>query len=298
MITQLAAMALIIALGWYMGYKKTIGEQTTAELSNFLMRYVVPVVMVLTLDRPYVHEEAMRMLAAAVITIGAKLLMIAGTKLLFKKEQTAERYAIIFYNAVFMGIPLIQGLFGTEALIYIVPTIIISNILTWTYGVRMLSGTKAPLQWKDLRKNPAIIGGVVGMVFFLTPLELPPFVRYAAELVSGLNTPLGMFLIGIFLAREPITRVLQNRAALKVALVPVLLVPVLLALLLLPLPLSSDLKLIQMIMHATPAAVNLAIFSELLGKDANYGAQLVSVSTLLMVVTMPLIQLLGSRLFL
>lgn len=297
MITQLAAMALFIALGWYMGYKKTIGEQTTAELSNCLMRYVVPVVMVLTLDRPYVHEEAMRMLAAAVITIGAKLLMIAGTKLLFKKEQTAERYAIIFYNAVFMGIPLIQGIFGVEGLIYIVPTVIISNVVTWTYGFRLLSDAKEPMHWKDLLTNPALIGGVVGLLFFLTPLALPQFARTGFEWIAGLNTPLGMLLMGVFLAREPLRLVFQNRMAIKVAAVRLLLVPLILAVLLWPLPLPSELKLIQTIMHATPSAVNLAIFSKMVGRDANYAAQLVSVSTLLMLFTMPLIQWIGGYLF-
>lgn len=297
MFSQLLSMAVLIGIGWYLGHTKKISDTTTKELSNILMRFVVPMVMILTLDRPFVRDEAVLMLAASVITIVGKVLSIAVANVFFKRSEIVEKYGVIFYNSVFMGIPLIQGLFGIESLIYIVPTVVISNIFTWTYGRRMMSGSDEKLGWKGIATNPSIIGAVVGLLFFLTPLTLPGFLRNAMEWFGNINTPLGMLLIGVFLASEPITLLFRNRMGLKVSVLRLLVVPVILALMLLPLPVSAELKVVQVIINATPVAVHAAVFSQLMGRDANYAAQIVCLSTLLMLVTMPLIQYFAQMLY-
>ena len=97
-----------------------------------------------------------------------------------------------------------------------------------------------------------------------------------------MNTPLGMIILGTYIAKEDIKKVFTSKNSYLVSLVRLILVPLicLFALKFIWVPVE-ELRMLLLICASAPCGATLAMFSQMCGKDYSYGAQIVSLSTLL-----------------
>ena len=108
-----------------------------------------------------------------------------------------DRVGTAFTNCGFVGIPLIRGVFGDEGVFYLMGYLIIFNLLIWTYGYHQLSGT---INLKKIITNPNIIAVCIGLVIFCLPVTLPEFIAKPVSMIGDLNTATSMILLGILFA--------------------------------------------------------------------------------------------------
>ena len=174
-----------------------------------------------------------------------------------------------------------QNLLGVEYVFYMSAFLVAFGLMSWTYGLYLISG-KADISAKKLLSNPAILAAIFGMMIFVLQIELPGILTSTLSTIGNMNTPLGMIILGTYIAKEDIKKVFTSKRSYLVSLVRLLLVPLicLIVLRFIWVPLE-ELRMLLLICASAPCGATLAMFSQMCGKDYSYGAQIVSLSTLI-----------------
>jgi predicted permease len=147
-------------------------------------------------------------------------------------------------------------------------------------------------QRKNLGKallNPGTIGFAAGFILFALNLKLPRPIGETLSLFSDINSPLAMIVIGAQIADADILKLFRQRELYAAGAIKLVVLPVILLFALLPLKLPPLIYCTLVILAATPTAAITAMFAKQFNRDAQTAARLVSLTTLLSVVTLPVI---------
>ena len=136
--------------------------------------------------------------------------------------------------------------------------------------------------------NPALLATVCGFLLFCSPVKLPELVFRAVDFLGDLNTPLAMLSLGCFLAQIDLRECFTDQEIWKVSAVRLLLIPAIAIVLLLFIPLDHMSKIILLTGTAAPCALASAMFGQIYGTDYLFSTRVISLSTLLSVITLPL----------
>ena len=139
-------------------------------------------------------------------------------------NKAVEQVALIYSNCGFIGIPLVQGIFGSEGVFYMSAFVAVSNFLIWTHAVIIMSG-KTDINSIILSlKSPTIIA-ILRMTFFIMQWRLPKFIMEPLEMFSSVNTPLAMIVAGINIAKENIIKSLKHKRLYFICLLRLIIIP-------------------------------------------------------------------------
>lgn len=204
-------------------------------------------------------------------------------------RQPVEEFAASFSNAGFMGIPLISMALGSSAVLYIAPFTALLNILQWTYGQNLLLGRRTG-SVKSVLLNPLVLALAGGLLLYALPMQLPDALQKAVSSVAACNAPIAMIILGYYLAEAPLKQIFTSGAAWRVSAMRLLLIPIISALMIVRLPLiGAEMKQALVIAASAPVGINVAIYAELLGKNYKKAVILICQSTILCLITMPLV---------
>ena len=207
---------------------------------------------------------------------------------MFPGGQGVEQFGVAFCNAGFIGIPLVSQLLGEGCLFYLTIYLTVMPLFVWTVGLKLITGDAAGIRWRKIFGNPAMIAFLIGFALFLLPVPIPAALGQTLSFLSACNTPLGMIVLGVFLAQCPIREIFANRKSYAVSFGRLIVAPLASLALLSLLPASlTEMKLTIYIAGCTPVGVLLAMLSQKVGKDYRYGATLVCLSTLLSLFSLP-----------
>ena len=154
-LNQIIKMFLMMAVGYQLYRKKTINDDTTARLSNILLMVATPCTIVTSFNQEYSAEKLQGLMFAFLLSLAVYAANILIAQLLFKPEERVEKFSLVFSNAGFLGIPLVTGLLGIEAVFYLAPFIVCFYLYAWTYGVVVMSGKKKHHDQKNRDEAPA-----------------------------------------------------------------------------------------------------------------------------------------------
>ena len=193
-----------------------------------------------------------------------------------------------FNNIGFMGFPVIAAAYGNGALIYAVPFSIMFNILCYTWGIQTLCGGGEKGNWKRII-NIGTISGIISIVLFFMQIPVPKMICSLSAGLSNLTGPLSMLVIGISIAAMELKDLFTDVKLLKFALIKLLAVPVAAMLLVCQVIDNRLICKVFLVMMATPAASMCAMLSQQYGGDYELAAKGVALTTILSVVTMPIV---------
>lgn len=193
-----------------------------------------------------------------------------------------------FNNIGFMGFPVIAAAYGNGALIYAVPFSIMFNILCYTWGIQTLCGGGERGNWKRII-NIGTISGIISIVLFFMQIPVPKMICSLSAGLSNLTGPLSMLVIGISIAAMELKDLFTDVKLLKFALIKLLAVPVAAMLLVCQVIDNRLICEVFLVMMATPAASMCAMLSQQYGGDYELAAKGVALTTILSVVTMPIV---------
>lgn len=290
LLTTILSFFVVAFVGWYFGKERVLSKRTTEELSTILIKYVMPITIFKSFVRPFDFNEFKILIFIFALSICILFMHIFMAKILFGDENPIDSYATIFNNKGFIGIPLVTAVFGVEAVFFVTPTIVMSNIFVWTYGANLLGVNKKGITLKKVIFNPSTMAFLAGMFLYILRIDLPLFVDNAVNLITNINTPLSMLLLGYFLCSESVKNIFTNFNAWKTSFVRLILLPIIVVLLVKFIPIGSvQFKMVMAVAWACPVAMNLSMQTSMAGKDTYYSAQITSLSTILSVITMPVI---------
>ena len=205
-----------------------------------------------------------------------------------KSDIGVYKMMTTFNNIGFMGFPVIAAAYGNGALIYAVPFSIMFNILCYTWGIQTLCGGGEKGNWKRII-NIGTISGIISIVLFFMQIPVPKMICSLSAGLSNLTGPLSMLVIGISIAAMELKDLFTDVKLLKFAFIKLLVVPVAAMLLVCRVIDNQLICEVFLVMMATPAASMCAMLSQQYGGDYELAAKGVALTTILSVVTMPIV---------
>ena len=289
LLRQIAIMALLAAVGVYLSRKGFLSPQGTKDLGAILLRVIIPCVIVKSYITEFSRERLLELALSAGLALIGFILAMVISYLVFGKRRRLENFAASFCNAGFIGIPLAQAIIGEEGVFYIAASVALLNLFQWTYGVYIMADRKDAISAKTIAKNPVVIAIVIGVVLFVSQIPVPGIVTSTLGYIAGMNTPIAMILMGTYLAKLPLKKLLDKRAY-GCVLFRLVITPAVILLVFWVLPVSNaDIALAAFLAAATPVGVNICVFAQQYDCDYEFSVVTVCLSTLLSVITVPLL---------
>ena len=288
--SQVGTMFLMMAAGFGLVKAGKLTPEAVPQMTNLLLTVVLPCMLVdsLQIERTQALLDVMgyAFLLLAVLYVLYCLL----TAPLFRRQPPATgkalRFGVLYGNVGFMGLPLIQMVLGEQAMVYGVINLIVFNLFNWSQGVVLMGGRKQ-ISLKQAVLNPGILGIIAAMLLFFCGITLPSMVGNAVNFLGSMNTPLAMVIIGAQMAQADWQAIFRNRSILLACLLKLVAMPLLTALVLYPLQPEPDLYCTLVLLAGVPTASITAMFAQRYGQDVATSAQLVTLTTLLSILTLP-----------
>ena len=287
-------------------------------LSNLVLYIAQPALIFNSYLREYDSKIFVNMLYVLGLSVVAHVIFTVIAMLCYKKTPDGVRrmlrFATIFSNAAFMGMPLIKEVIGVEALIYASIYNITFNAFLWTLGVYICTANrdvdgdgvddgehlrkKSGISYKKALLHPTMLAAFFGLVFFFLPIHtyVPKLITDGLGMLESLVAPLSMIVLGLRLAEIDLSGFFKEKSlyvflALRHLLLPTAVFAVM-RLLSLAVEIHPDVMMSVLIMASAPAATSATMFAEKYDCDAAYVSKVVAISTILSIATMPLISLL------
>ncbi len=291
-------------------------------ISNLVLYIAQPALVFLAYLKEFSYDVLINSLVVLLLSVVAHLIFLLAL-LFFKKANEDRRrmlrFATIFSNAAFMGIPLITEVLGPEYTIYASIYNITFNMFLWTLGVHICTdnntlddGTVLTSQAsiKKALLHPVTLAAALGLVFFVLPIHtyVPEIITKSLTMISNLVAPLSMLVLGLRIAEIIPERGAKEEKKLSVGtpkffadpnlyiflglrhlVLPAITFVALFGLLCIGLPITRECFQVVIIMASAPAASSATMFAEKYDCDAAYVSKLVALSTILSIATMPLL---------
>lgn len=295
--TQVVVIFLLMLLGVVIRKLGFLHSQSINDLTNIILYFLSPIVIIKAFEQPFSRARFNQLLVLVVAVFLTYFVSILLASLLFRRvrDQNIRRIAIYgstYSNNGFMGIPLAQGLFGSIGVFYAVASMIGFNVMSWTQGIGIFQDRtqrRFGEQFKKIILNPNIIAIIVGLIMFVTSYHLPKLLSSFIDYTSPAFTPIAMIVIGCNLANLSLKDVKLPGSLWVSLVVRDLVFPILGALILLAMGVSGVPMVTTVILSACPVAGLVVLFTLQAGGDAKPATILMSISTILSLVTIPIV---------
>ncbi|MFL2065906.1 AEC family transporter [Marinilactibacillus psychrotolerans] len=289
MLEQLAIMFFVAIFGFLLVRLKVLDMYGSQQIANMTTRFVIPIVLMMSFQQEY-NSKHLSLLTFALV--GSFLIMITRilmVSFLLKSGTKIDRFAVVFSNTALVGIPIVLPLLGYEGIFYLSMYIVASGIFQFTYGIWLLSEGKQTVTLRQALANPATIGAFAGLVLYLLRINLPSVIYNGFDKIADISSPLGMILLGGYLARTNLKDIFLVKKNYWTVLVRLILTPLVGLIMIWLLPIQNEsVLLVLSIANCTPTAVNTAMFSQIYGGDYEYGARLIVLASILAMISMPI----------
>lgn len=308
-IQSVISIILMIALGYILKGQGWFDEKFGGSISSLITKVALPASIFVSVLKNLTKDTLFQLSGSLIYPVGGVVISYIIAYLLVKilKIRPGRRgifmNAVVNANTIFIGLPLNIALFGEKALPYFLVYYVTNTVSTWAFGVFLISNddptkvkgeNKAKLNWKKLLPPP-LLGFIVAIVFLLVGIPVPTFINSTLTYVGNIVTPLSLIYIGIVLYDAGLKSIRFDRDTVVALLGRFILAPaVLIGLLVVGqnvfgANLDSLLQQTLVVQSATPMLAVLPILANEAHGDVKYATNLVTTSTLLFVIVVPIL---------
>lgn len=304
-ITSIIPIIAIIVLGYILQVKGWFGDAFGPNLSRLIMNVALPASIFVSVMKYLTLDKLISLSGGLLYTFVAFILgyIVAYIAVMVFKVRPGRRGTMIntFVNAntIFIGLPLNVALFGDQALPYFLIYYITNTISTWTLGVYLMTSDSksgqsketSKFDWKKLLPAP-LVGFLVALLFLILRISIPDFATNTLTYVGNIVTPLSLIYIGIVLAKAGLNTITFDKDTIVTLVGRFILAPLIMLLVLkffAPNMETVEFKTF-MIQSATPALAVLPILANQGKGDVEFSTNVVTLSTVLFIVVIPILQ--------
>lgn len=290
---QVLVLFILIGAGFACGKTGLLHEKAVKCLADLVLYLAFPCVIIQSFMREYDPQMLRGLLLAGLIS----LLVHVGSALLawlvFRDKDESRRrvlrFATVFSNAGYMALPLQQALLGEEGVFYGAAYVAVFNLVLWSYGMVSMSGDSKALSAKKLLLNPGVIGIAAGLVVFIFSIPVPEVIAAPIGHLASLNTPVPMIIIGFYLSQTNLHAALKDGRSYVAIALRLVAIPALAIGSMVLCGVRGTVLISCAVAVSAPVAAAATMFAAKYDQNTLLSANLVSVSTLFSVATMPLL---------
>lgn len=290
---QTMIMLMLVCIGIFCSKIGLIDYNTNKKLSNLGLLIVGPALIFECFQREFDATLLKGLLSMFLLAFFSFVVVIILSNLIFQKNDrtdcTIERFASIYSNCGFFGLPLAQGLFGSEGIFYMTAFMSVFNVFVWTHGVVLMTGKRDKNAVKSLIKSPVLWATFVGIFCFLVQIQLPDVINETLTYVGNMNTPLAMIVAGVTISKINLKETLKIPKVYLLCVIKLLVYPILMMFLFRSLPIDETVILTAITAVACPTGAIVTMFSLRFEKDAVYASGLFGITTILSAITIPVV---------
>jgi len=294
---------VMIALGYLLASWGWFSEDSTKLVARLVTQIALPAYMIATITKDFTAQKLLATLPGLrfpVLNMAILFGLSFGVmRALNIKKAHRGLFSSMFLNSntVFIGLPVNEALFGNSALPYVLVYYMANTTIFWTLGVYLIqrdgvSAAKFNLK-QTLSKifSPPLLGFMIGVVLVLLKIQLPDFLMADFSYIGGMTVPLSMIFIGISMANAGLRSMRFDRDSIGILLGRFIFAPVLMTLMLIPMSMPVEMKQVFILQSAMPVMTNAPVVSKLYGADADYAAVMVTETTLLSLIVIPILMM-------
>lgn len=296
---QIIQLFLMIFMGFLIVKAKLLNSEDSKILSIIVLYLIIPCVIINAFQVDYTPQTVKGLLIALAGSVMTQVILLIVVSILGRVFHLNEvEVASIYYsNSGNLIVPIVMFILGKEWVLYGCVFMSVQLVFIWTHCKKIIS-RESTYDWRKIVLNINMISIAIGIVLFLTRIHLPEDINSTLSAVGGMIGPASMIVTGMLFARMDFKQIFASKRVYFVTFLRLIVVPTI-ALVLIKFSylasLSSNgpkIMLIVFLAIITPSASTVTQMCQVYGNDSQYASAINVVTTLLAIITMPLMVML------
>ena len=296
---QIIQLFLMIFMGFLIVKAKLLNSEDSKVLSIIVLYLIIPCVIINAFQVDYTSQTVKGRLIALAGSVMTQVILLIVVSILGKVLHLNEvEVASIYYsNSGNLIVPIVTFILGKEWVLYGCVFMSVQLVFIWTHCKKIIS-RESSYDWRKIVLNINMISIAIGIVLFLTRIHLPENINSTLSAVGSMIGPASMIVTGMLFAGMDFKQIFASKRVYFVTFLRLIIVPAI-ALVLIKFShlasLSSNgpkIMLIVFLAIITPSASTVTQMCQVYGNDSQYASAINVVTTLLAIITMPLMVML------
>ena len=296
---QIAELFIMIFMGFAIVKAGIVKDEESKVLSKIVLYLVIPCVIVNAFQVDYTAQTVKGLMIAFVASVILQIILLIIVAVMGKVLSLNEvEVASVYYsNSGNLIVPIVTFILGKEWVLYGCVFMSVQLVFLWTHCKKIISRERS-YDWKKIVLNINMISIAVGVVLFFTRIRLPEVIDNTIGAVGNMIGPASMIVTGMLFAGMDFKQIFASKRVYFVTFLRLIVVPAI-ALVLIKFSylasLSSNgpkIMLIVFLAIITPSASTVTQMCQVYGNDSQYASAINVVTTLLAIITMPLMVML------
>lgn len=292
MVRLQTVLLIYLLVGVYVRKRGIVSAEARPFFGELLVRVCMPFMVFNAFNTDLTPEK---LLAGSKALLFSFIAMTASwlAGVVFHRKAAPDRrkvmrYGTLISNAGFAGLPQAYQAYGAQGLFFGSIFLIPQYIFMWSAGISLFFDCDVKTKIKNVLLHPGMIAIFLGALRMLLQIPLPVEVDRAIQSVGDCTTPLSMITIGMIIADVPLKTAIE-RDVLRLCAVRLVLLPGVLLLTMKLLRIDSILTGTLVMLLAMPVGATTPVLSQKYGADHVFASKSVLVSTVLSLITVPLL---------
>lgn len=296
--TTMCSLIIIVIAGFISHKRGIINEEFERKLSGFVIKVTCPALLISSTmgDKMPDREHIPMLLLVSLLTyvILIPLAYIQPVLMRVKRDlRGMYSFMLTYSNVGFIGYPVVASIFGSDAVFYACILNVFNTITVFIWGVMFISGENLKNGFRfRLFVSPAMIATYISVIIVILNLHTPKAIAMPLSILGNMTVPSSLIVIGAALAEIPTRKMVGTPHIFIMCFLKLLVLPLLLYYAMIMVGIDTRISSINMILIAMPVASFGTMFCMQMGKDETTMSQGTFWTTLLSVVSIPLLAML------
>lgn len=292
-INQMLVLFIVMVIGYIANKKDILDENVNKKISSLLLNIAAPALILSSVVNQNKEGEPKLVLSVTIIAIILYIILpfigifLARLLKVPKEDENLYQFMTIFANIGYMGFPVIESIYGTEAVFFVAIINLVFNVFCYSYGIYLISeSNKLSFDFKILI-NPGIILSIIAIIIYIFNFQVPTIIKETSSMVGDITTPLAMMLIGSSLAQVPIKEVFLEKRLYPYTFIKQIIIPMIFFLILKHFITNKLILGIIIIISAMPVGSIAIMFCNEYEGNIKLASKTIFITTLFSVITIP-----------
>ena len=296
--TTMCSLIIIVIAGFISHKRGIINEEFERKLSGFVIKVTCPALLISSTmgDKMPDREHIPMLLLVSLLTyvILIPLAYIQPVLMRVKRDlRGMYSFMLTYSNVGFIGYPVVASIFGSDAVFYACILNVFNTITVFIWGVMFISGENLKDGFRfRLFVSPAMIATYISVIIVVLNLHTPKAIAMPLSILGNMTVPSSLIVIGAALAEIPTRKMVGTPHIFIMCFLKLLVLPLLVYYAMIMIGIDTRISSINMILIAMPVASFGTMFCMQMGKDETTMSQGTFWTTLLSVVSIPLLAML------
>jgi malate permease and related proteins len=300
-VTRMLMILATVMVGFAAARRNLWNGDLDRKLSVFIMNVSMPALILASVcggDLAFEDSELLSLALVAAVSYALLLSMAYLVPHIWRVNASRRgllRFMLAFGNVSFIGYPVCDAVFGPKAVFCASVLNIPFNLLVFTIGVSFINGGKTRQTFAPrLILSPCVVASLAAVAVAVLRLPVPAPAGEWLHLLGDMTIPCALLIIGSSLSHIPARDMLGNRFVLGVSALRLIALPLAVGTVLALLGIDPFVADVAVVLSAMPVATNGIMLCLQYGKDERVMTQALFFTTVLSVVTIPLVAYLAA----